>query len=88
VTESPLDVGNHSAGIGFIPTSIEVLGHDPELDDEIAGKILRLDLAALFPPQPQQSPLILARDDPSVRAAYKRPSKRMIRHEEGFPSSE
>jgi hypothetical protein len=69
MTESPLDVGNHLAGIGFIPASIEVLGHDPELDDEIAGTILRFDLAALFPPQPQQSLLILAHDDPCVRAA-------------------
>ena len=40
-----------------------------ELDDEIAGQVLRLDLAALFPPEPQQGGLIIAHDDPGIRAA-------------------
>ena len=44
---------------------------DPELDDEIAGQILWLDLAALFPPEPEQGILIIAHDDPGVRAADK-----------------
>ena len=42
---------------------------DAKLDDEIAGQVLRLDLAALFPPQPHQSRLVIAHDDPGVRAA-------------------
>ena len=32
--------------------SIEGLGHDPQLDDKVAGEVLGLDLAALLPPQP------------------------------------
>ena len=48
---------------------VEVLGHDPELDDQIAGEVLRLGLAALLPPQPEQGRLIVAHDDPGVGAA-------------------
>ena len=66
-----LNVGNHLPGVGFIPAPIEVLGHDPELDDEIAGQILWLDFAALFAPKPQQSLLIIAHDDPGIRTADK-----------------
>ena len=66
---SPLNVGNHLARIGLIPASVKVLGHHPELDDEIAGQILRLDLAALFAPEPKQRILIIAHDDPGIRAA-------------------
>ena len=35
----------------------------------------RLDLAALFPPQPQEGGLIVAHDDPGVRAADERAAK-------------
>ena len=49
--------------------AVEGLGHDAELDDEVAGQVLGLDLAALFPPQPQQGGLVVAHDDPGVRAA-------------------
>ena len=48
---------------------VEGLGDDPELDDEVAGKVLRLDLAALFPPEAEQGGLVIAHDDPGVRAA-------------------
>ena len=68
---SPLNVGNHLAGVGLIPASVKVLGHHPELDDEIAGEILGLDLAALFAPEPKQRILVIAHDDPGVRAADK-----------------
>ena len=54
MADLPLDVRNHLARIGLIPAPIKVLRHHPELDDEIAGQILRFDLAALFPPEPQQ----------------------------------
>ena len=64
-----LDVGDDLPGIGFVPAPVEVLGDDAELDDEVAGQVLRLDLAALFPPQPQQGGLVIAHDDPGVRAA-------------------
>ena len=41
----------------------------PELDDEVAGEVLRLDLAALFPPEAEQGAFVVAHDDPGVRAA-------------------
>ena len=68
----PLHVGDDLPGIGLIPAPIEILGHRPELDNEVAGEILRLDLAAFLPPEPQQGGFIVAHDDPSVRAADER----------------
>ena len=59
-----LNVCNDLACVGLIPASVKVLGYDPELDDEVAGEILRLDLAALFPPQPKQRILVVPHDDP------------------------
>jgi hypothetical protein len=50
----------------LVPTPIEGLGDDPELDDEVPGEILRFDLPALLPPQPQQRGLILPQHDPRV----------------------
>ena len=35
----------------------------------LRGQVLRLDLAALFPPEPNQRLLIITHDDPGVRAA-------------------
>ena len=61
-----LDVRDHLTGIGFIPAPVQVLGHEPKLNDEIARQIFRLGLAALLPPQPHQGPLILPHDDPGV----------------------
>ena len=45
-----LDLGEDLAGIAFEPAPIEGFGDHPELDDEVAGQVLRLDLAALFSP--------------------------------------
>ena len=42
---------------------------DPKLHDEVAGQVLRLGLAALLAPKPDQGGLIAAHDDPGVRAA-------------------
>jgi hypothetical protein len=36
------------AGIGLIPAPIQVFGRNVKLDNEIARKVLRLDLAAFF----------------------------------------
>jgi hypothetical protein len=49
----PLDICKDLAGIGLIPAPVQVLGRQPQLDDEIAGQILWLDLAALFLPKAQ-----------------------------------
>ena len=64
-----LDIGDDLTGIGLVPAPVELLGGEPKLDDEVAGEVLRLDLAALLSPQPQQSGFIIAHDDPGVRAA-------------------
>ena len=65
----PDDIDKDLSGIGLVPAPIELLGHHPELDEEIAGQVLRLDLAALFPPKPEKRLLIIAHYDPGVRAA-------------------
>ena len=57
------------AGLALIPGPIELLGHQPELDDQLARQIGRLDLAALFLPQPDQGRLVAAHDDAGVGAA-------------------
>ena len=48
----PLDIRDHltSIWIGLAPTSVKFLGGEAELDDEIGGEILRLNLATFFPP--------------------------------------
>jgi hypothetical protein len=69
VPDTPLNVGNYLAGIGLIPTAIEVLGHDPKLDNEIVRQIPRLNLATLFPPEPGQRILVITHDDSGVRAS-------------------
>jgi hypothetical protein len=69
MTDSPLDVGNHPPSIGLIPAPVKVLGHHPELDHKIAGQVLRLNLAALFPPEPKQRLLVITHDDSGVGSA-------------------
>ena len=64
---SLLDIGDHLSGIGLVPAAIKVLRGEPELDNKIAGQILRLDLAALLAPEADQSSFIVAHDDPGVR---------------------
>ena len=53
-----LDVGDDPPGIGLVPAPVKLLGGEAELDDKIAGQVLRLDLTALFPPQAQQGGLV------------------------------
>ena len=67
-----LDVCKDLAGIALKPLPIEGLSDHPELDDEVAREVLRLDLTALFPPQADQGSLVLAYDDARIRTAYER----------------
>jgi hypothetical protein len=89
VSYSPLDVRNRLACIGFVPAPIKILGRGPKLDNQVAGQVLWLDLAALFPPKPEQRvfalPMIMRASDPptknrrSTRAALSnilRPSRK------------
>ena len=66
-----LDVGDDAPGVALVPGTVERLGGDAELDDEIVAQIFRLGLAALFLPQPDQRGFVAAHDDPGVRAAKK-----------------
>ena len=53
---------------------VELLGGGAELHDQVAGQVLRLDLAALFAPEPDQGGLVASHDDPGVGAADESPS--------------
>ena len=46
-----LDPGQSLPGIAFVPKAVEGLGGEAKLDDEVAGEVLRLDLAPFLPPQ-------------------------------------
>ena len=65
----PLDRADHLAGIALVPVPVELLGDTAELDDQVAGQVLGLGLAPLLPPEPEQGGLVVAHDDPGVRAA-------------------
>ena len=69
MADLPLDVRNYLARIGLVPVPIKLLGHHPELDDEIVGQVLWFGLAALLTPQARQRNFIVAHDDPGVRTA-------------------
>ena len=56
-------------GVPLVPAPVQGLGCDAELDDEIVGQILRLGLAALFLPQPDQRGFVAAHNNARVRAA-------------------
>ena len=64
-----LDVADGAAGVSLIPIAVQILGRVAELDNQIAGEILRLDLAPLFLPEPDHGGLVGAHDDPGVGAA-------------------
>jgi hypothetical protein len=66
---SPLHVFDDLTGIALVPAPIEVFGREAELDDQVAGQVLRLDLASLFPPEAQEGPFVVPHDDAGVRAA-------------------
>ena len=66
-----LDIGNDLTGIGRVPAPVQVFGRDAQLNDEIAREVLGLDLTALLLPEPEESALIIAHDDPGVRTPMK-----------------
>ena len=69
VDRMALDVRDPVAGVEFVPAAVEVLGDEAELDDQDARQVESGRLAPFFPPEPQQGLLVLAHDDPGVRAA-------------------
>ena len=71
VPNPPLDVRDDLTGISLVPTPVEVLGDEPELDDEVAREVLRLGLAALLPPEPRRaassSPMMIRASEPPMK---------------------
>jgi hypothetical protein len=53
---------------GWPPQAVEGFGGQAELDDKVAREVHRLDLAALFAPEAEQGALVIAHDDPGIRA--------------------
>jgi hypothetical protein len=66
-----LDIRDDLAGIGLVPAPVQVLGGQPELDDEIAGKVLRPDLARFS----RQSRIRAASSSPMMIRASEPPMK-------------
>jgi hypothetical protein len=63
-----LDARDPVTGVKLVPAAIEVLGDQAELDDQDPREVGWSLLAALFAPEPQEGLLVLAHDDPGVRA--------------------
>ena len=57
----------------WCPAPVQVFGSRPELDHKVARQVLRIELAALFPPKPEKRILIIAHDNSGVRAANEAP---------------
>ena len=58
VADPALDIFDDLPGRALVPLPIEVFGREPELDDQVAGKVFRLRLASLLPPEALQRGLI------------------------------
>jgi hypothetical protein len=69
VPDPALDVPHPPAGIALVPGPVEVLGGRPQLHDEVAREVLGFDFAPLLLPEPDQGGVVVAHDDPGVRAA-------------------
>ena len=69
---APLDRCQNLPGIAFEPAAVEVFGDHAELDNEVAGEVLGLDFAPRFTPEADDGSLVVAQDDPRVRAADER----------------
>jgi hypothetical protein len=48
---SLLDILDRVPGVPFIPLPVERLGYSPELHDQVAGQVLRLDFGPFLPRQ-------------------------------------
>jgi hypothetical protein len=53
----------------FVPAAVEVLGRQPQLDDQDAREVDRRRFSPFFPPKMMEGLLVLAHDDPGVGAA-------------------
>src|SRR5271169_5876108 len=49
--ELVLNAFNGLPGVALVPIPVEGFGHETELDDQVAGQVLRLDFTPLFLPE-------------------------------------
>jgi hypothetical protein len=69
MSEPMLDAFDGLPGVARIPGAVEVLGDSPELDNKVAGEVLRLAFASLLAPEAGEGGFIVAHDDWGIRAA-------------------
>ena len=68
--EPMLNAFDNLPGVALAPTPVEGFGYQAELDDEVAGEVLRLGFAPFLAPEAHQGAFIVAHDDARVRAAH------------------
>jgi hypothetical protein len=68
------------AGVALIPAPVEVLGDGSKLHNQIVGEVFRFNLAALFPPQPNQGGLVIAHNHPGIGSADAGTAVNLPRH--------
>src|SRR6266446_3683915 len=64
-----LHVADPPTSVAFVPGAVELLGCPPQLHHEVAGQVLWLGLPTLLAPELDQGSLVMAHDDPGIRAA-------------------
>ena len=74
VTEPMLNAFNDLPSLALIAVPVEGFGREAELDDEVAGKVLRLGLAALLAPKLEEGGLVVPHDEAGTRAADETPA--------------
>ena len=67
--DASLNIGDASGGVALVPGAVERFRGGPKLHDEVAGNVLRFNLAPLLAPKADQSRLVAAHDNPGVGAA-------------------
>jgi hypothetical protein len=66
VDRAALRVLDHLTGAEFEPTPVKVLRRDSELDNEVAGEVLGLDLTTLLLPEAEKRGFLIAHDDSRI----------------------
>ena len=61
-------------GVALVPSPIERFSRQPELNDEVAGQVLRFDFAPFLSPEAEQGGFVVAHDDPGIGAADEAPT--------------
>jgi hypothetical protein len=64
-----LDVRHDLAGVALEPMPIEIFGDPLELEDQIAGEVLRLNFTPFFEPKTPECGLVGSKDNSGNRTA-------------------